>query len=545
VARFGYDITGDNGWLGCLEGIAIRYPFSTGAPDAFNDHACMDAGTFGDWPAVMGGTASSPTVPTIWCDYSVTNLVAQSIGFVAVASVGYDLAQAAIYDGDGNFLGKTSSVTVTDIAATHLAPLSSTVILTPGEKYWLAVWTPGDVAVPYDLILEYSAPTGSTAITPSPTAAGGAIMAEATPGAFLGKACLGREDTYGDQTSVTSFLWPCLTNISVQSNHNVVEVNCKTGDRGVANTWATRFSAEGRFRCEIGPENIHKLLYWAHGAHAIAATLSGTAGGATVDAYEHNIATNGNATPYSFSAWVDFGEGDRMSSTVVTVIPGMFMTGYDIVVADRALLSLDADYIAKTQELVSPTAAMIPSLSGLQPFTAKPHLSTVELGGRSIAAQLVDTTLRYSTGVSARENAGSRFVTGGYAGRGRFEVSFTLDFDDVASVVDFMGTSPTTAPSLPVAMQWPRREETLRFRWTSDEVAVYQAGVPTYYAVEAYVPRFQFNTMVRELPEDSDSPLRVDFTGVGAISTAATTVALRGDVVWRLWNRLSAADVTS
>jgi len=370
---------------------------------------------------------------------------------------------------------------------------------------------------------------------------GGYIMAEATPGAYLGQVRMGRESAtqYGDQTSVTTFLWPCMSMISSNSNRNPVETNCKAGERGVRDIHSTRITEDGRLRCEVGPENIHKLLYWAHGGYALATAYAGATG-----AFEHNVATGTANTPYSFSAWVDYGETDRSGVTMATLYPGIFITGYDIAISDRSLLTADFDWLAQQQELVAPTIAFSPALSALQPFVAKEHLASIALGGRPLAAQFVSGNIRYDTTVTGRENAGSRFMQGAHAGRGRANIDFSLDFDDVATLKEYMDGSPTTSPTLPVAMAWPDQEAVLELTWRNDQV-LKVAGGTVNYGLACRAPRYQFTALVRELPEDSDSPIRVDFRGQALQSAAATSVALRGDLIWRFYNSLASTAFTS
>jgi len=369
-------------------------------------------------------------------------------------------------------------------------------------------------------------------------------MGEGTPGAFLGQIRMGRESAtqYGDATTVTTYLLPCVTTIQPTENDNVVESNRKQGDRGVADIHSTRHTIDGRIRFEVGPENIHKLLYWAHGGYALNATMPGSTVLAT--AYEHNVATGTANTPYSFSSWVDFGETERTGATMYTRYQGMYITGYDLTIGDRALLPLDCDWFAKDSQLVSPTVAFAPALSALQPFVSKEHLTRVLLGVQSLPCQLVSGNIRYDGTVTGRENAGSRYMQGANVGRGRVEVNMVLDFDNIRTLVDYMGASPTTSPTLPLAMRWPKREEVLRLTWENDQVA-YSNTADTNYGLEAYIPRYQFTAMVRELPESSDDPIRVEFRGQGLQSAAATTVALRGEVVWRFWNRLPSTAFTS
>jgi len=595
MARFGYDQVGDDGWEPSSDGIGVLYPFPCGDPVRYTRQAAGPV-----WPTWPDPAASPTQLParllSMYSEFDIETFVPQKVvAYMAAPPGATDSVVAAIYSATGKLLAQSPMVTVVGTGWVEV-PLNSAPPLATGETYALKVWSQRpsgmDSAVAYDAFDEYRPPDEGVWDPPGPTGppytptmhiwvqeetpcagtiwtryhctatvggttpppddpdhwervagGGGYIMGEATPGAFLGQVRMGRESAtqYGAPSTVTTYLWPCVSAININSNDNVVETNCKVGDRGVADVHSTRHTVDGRIRCEVGPENVHKLLYWAHGGYALAATIAGT-GAAT--AYEHNVANGGSETPYSFSTWLDLGETERAGSTVMTLIPGMYITGYDMTIGDRSLLTLDLDYIGQQQRLVSPTTAFSPALSALQPFVAKEHLTHVRLGARTLTCEFVSGSIRYDGTVTARENAGGRYITGAYAGRGRCEIQFVLDFDNLASVVDYMGQSPTTSPTLPVAMAWPKREEVLRLTWESDEVATSAAG-GQMYSLEAYAPRYQFAAMVRELPEDSDAPLRVEFRGQALESLAATTVALRGDIIWRFWNRLPASAFTA
>jgi len=604
MARFGYDKVGDDGWQAGAPGFrGTRFPFPVGSPTLSFRSSNATATGFPAWPSATTFVTESPSkLFSMFVTYDVDTGEAQKVSaYLAHQGAGAGAvtvaAGAALYSETGVLLAQSESATFAPASATgwYEFDLLSHPDLT-GQKPILAFWsqvTPEAVVrIAYDAIGEYSPPDdgvwdppGATGTPYSPTmhvwveeetpcagtiwaryhctatvagdtpppddpdhwervaGGGGYIMGEATPGAFLGQVRMGRESAtqYGASTTVTSYLWPCMSAISINANDNVVETNCKVGDRGVADVHSTRHTVDGRIRVEVGPENVHKLLYWAHGGYALAATIAGT-GAAT--AYEHNVANGGAETPYSFSTWLDIGETERAGSTVMTLIPGMYITGYDMTIGDRSLLTLDLDYMGQQQRLVSPTTPFSPALSALQPFVAKEHLKHVRLGARELACEFVNGSIRYDGTLTARENAGDRYIQGAYAGRGRAEIQFVLDFDNLASVVDYMGQSPTTSPTLPVAMVWPKREEVLRLTWESDEVASSAAG-EQMYSMEAYAPRYQFTAMVRELPEDSDAPLRVEFRGQALESLAATTVALRGDIIWRFWNRLPSTAFTA
>jgi len=220
-------------------------------------------------------------------------------------------------------------------------------------------------------------------------------------------------------------------------------------------------------------------------------------------------------------------------------VPGVVLTGYDVAIAPRSLLRMDLDYFAQ-QEVVA-AATMTPALSALQPFVALPHLA-LELGGVSIADKLVNANIRYNGNAVRRENAGTRYASGSHALRGSCECRLTLDFDDMREVADWFGTSPTTTPALPMAMTWPKNTEVLEFEWQSDELG--STTLP--YELTAYMPRYRFTAVGRELPEGADAVFRLDITGRALRrETSPTLNPLTGEIIWQVHNRQTTANITT